>query len=137
MRLPDLETSLAGLIMALEVPIGTDVPGIFLKQKDVLTSILAPERQVRTTISRQADEKIGQTDCFVISVVTDLEVPDKKSPPGQMRDIRSTTRLSIGKQDFLIRRMRNEDPGLGKMMMTITHGEDLVNPHLSPDDFAH
>jgi hypothetical protein len=114
--------------------IGSDVPGIFFS-RSMLTSFLSPDPRKKTTISRQADEKSGQTDCFIITITT---VTNVKGSSGQTREFQDSTQLSIGKQDFLIRQWRdNPSGGLGKTTITITHRDVAVNPHLSPEDFAH
>jgi hypothetical protein len=131
----DLQSSLAVLAMATQVPIGSDIPGIFLSKTNSLLALISPNPQVKTTINKQADELIGQTDCYVISVVTDLSV---KNSSGQTRDVQETSRLSIGKKDLFIRRWRIET-GSPRMpfISTITHWDVSVNPHLKPEEFAH
>jgi outer membrane lipoprotein-sorting protein len=134
MMAPDLQSNIGAYILGSGIPIAIDVPEIFLPHKNantMLTELLSIKPGAVTTITRQADQKIGQTDCFVTSVVTDQKVPRPGKP-----DLHLHSRLSIaiGKQDFLIRRWQFGD---GNINMTITHWDVVANPHLSPEDFAH
>ncbi len=139
MKTLDLKDSLDAITFGTGIPIAMDVPGIFFPKEtgggSILTASLSSSPQEKTTIDRQADEKIAQTDCFTITITDVMHV---KSRSGQTDDYLSTTQLSIGKQDFLIRRLRDKFPGVGgEETMTISHRDILVNPHLSPEDLSH
>lgn len=133
---PDMQTSIDSLVFATGgVPLAIDVPGIlFPSGKSTLTYVLNPKPGNKMTVGRQADEKIGQTDCFVVTVTVVMNV---KGASGKTWDMTSTTELSIGEEDYLIRRLRSTSPGIGgKMTMAVTHGDISANPHLSAEDFG-
>jgi outer membrane lipoprotein-sorting protein len=125
-RAPDLQTNLGALVME-GIPVGVDLPEIFLGEGSNKQApfVLFSDPRAKAKISRQADEKIDRTDCYVITVLQDLS--------GEPNSVR----LSIGKQDFLIRQWREELGETANTAITVTHRDVSVNPHFSPEDFAH
>ena len=72
----------------------------------------------RTETKRQADEKVGGVDCYV--VVSVLDATKLKVPKNAAVDVKnlgtSTTTLWIGKNDHLIRKARTTTAGMSVAM---------------------
>jgi RNA polymerase sigma factor (sigma-70 family) len=83
----------------------SDIPGTFFNmawggQLGIFTS-------GRIKVHRGADEKIGDADCFVISSTLDpVKLPNNMGTSGT-----TTTRLWIGKQDYLIHQIETTSEG--------------------------
>lgn len=139
-KMSNLREGLGALILGSGIEIGTDVPSIFFPKETggvgLLAAVLKPNPQKTTTINKKADEKIGPTDCFTVSIT---KVAHMKMSGGKTEEVTDNTQLWIGKEDFLIRQFRTTFPGLinqGPMTMTITHHDVSANPHLTPKDFS-
>jgi RNA polymerase sigma factor (sigma-70 family) len=74
----------------------------------------------RTETKRQADEKVGGVDCYVVVSVLDatkLKVPKTKNAVVDVKNLgTSTTTLWIGKNDHLIRKARTTTAGMSVAM---------------------
>ncbi len=83
----------------------SDIPGTFFNmawggQLGIFTS-------GRVKAERGADEKIGDTDCFVVSsTLSPVKLPNNMGTSGT-----TTTRLWIGKQDYLIHQIETTSEG--------------------------
>jgi len=76
----------------------------------------------RTEMRREADEKIGGVDCYVVVSVLDADklLGNAKMPKNPMVDLKSlgttTTTLWIGKKDHLIRKSKTTTAGMSAAM---------------------
>jgi hypothetical protein len=100
--------------------VASTVPGAFFKLNfgDKLGAFVSGN----TEMKREADEKIGGVDCYVVVSVLDGDklLGNKKMPKNALVDLKSlgttTTTLWIGKKDHLIRKSKTATAGMSAAM---------------------
>ena len=97
--MPDMKMALARA-MPLSAFASSTIPGTFFNQN--LGDFIAPAASGRFPLKEEADAKIGNVDCYVVSSgMIDLsQVPDIRKPGT------ASATLWIGKMDFLIHQCR-------------------------------
>jgi outer membrane lipoprotein-sorting protein len=93
-----------------------DIPGTFFNMAwGGQLGVFASER---VKVKRGADEKIGDTDCYVVSSTLDpIKLPNNMGTSGT-----TTTKLWIGKQDYLIHQIETTSEG-GVTHLKISDGD--------------
>lgn len=79
----------------------TTIPGAFFNE-ELGDLVVAPLASGRYPLQKEKDAKVGNVECYVVSVVMDSSKrPDTKGKPGTV-----STTLWIGKRDFLVHQCR-------------------------------
>ena len=78
------------------------IAAVFFNQ-DLGDVFVAPAVAGRYPLHKDADSKVGEVDCYVLSSATDLAKQPEKSKPGT-----ASITLWIGKKDFLIHQCRTK-----------------------------